>query len=82
MPKNKLNLLRVIYLCPLLLLIGLIDVEVGCEQCGTPTFTECLYARVASNFDNNFLCSFECAIDYLEDNPLEFDENGDIIPKW
>ena len=80
--KNKLNLLRIIYLCPLLLLIGLIEVPVGCEMCGDEVIRESLYCRVASKFDDNYLCGWECALDYLEANPLEFDENGDIVPKW
>lgn len=80
--KNKLNLLRIIYLCPLLLLIGLIEVPIGCEMCDGEVLRESLYCRIASNFDDNYLCSFDCAIDYLEANPLEYDENGDIIPKW
>jgi hypothetical protein len=80
--KNKLNLLRILYLCPLLLLIGLIEVPVGCEQCGVTVLNESIYCRIASRFDDNYLCGMECALDYLRDNPLEYDENGEIIRKW
>lgn len=77
---NKLKFLRVVYILPLLL-IGTINITVPCEQCGNPAFSEMLYARFVSNFDPNFLCSMSCAEDYLRDNPLEYDENGNIIPK-
>ncbi len=80
--KNKLNLLRIIYILPVLLFIGLIEVPVGCEMCGGEVMRESILCRIVSKFDNNYLCGMDCALDYLEANPLEYDENGDIIRKW
>ena len=77
---NKLKFLRVVYFLPLLL-IGLLPVSIPCEQCGEEAHSETFFARAASNFEDNFLCSFNCALDYLEDNPLEVNDKGDILRK-
>ena len=77
---NKLKFLRVIYFLPLLL-VGLWPVSIPCQQCGSQAHTEILFARIACGFEDNFFCSFKCALEYLDENPREFDDNGNVIPK-
>lgn len=55
-------------------------VDVNCEQCGLPVTKESIAARIASGFEDNFLHKV-CVIPYLNDNPLEYDENGEMIRK-
>lgn len=77
---NKLKFLRVVYFLPLLL-VGLWPVNIPCQQCGTDTYKEILFARIASRFEDNFFCSFDCALDYLDENPREFTDEGEVVPK-
>jgi hypothetical protein len=77
---NRLKFLRVVYLSPLLL-IGLYPVSIPCQQCSNEAYSESIYARIASKWEDNFFCSFTCATDWLEENPREFDETGKVIPK-
>ena len=77
---NKLKFLRAVYFLPLLL-IGLWPVNIHCQQCGTVAYQEILFARIAARFEDNFFCSFDCALEYLKENPREFDDSGNVIPK-
>ena len=78
---RRLRFLRVVYMMPLLML-AFWPMNVNCHQCGDVVLTESFLSRLASGFEENFLCSVECAEDYLINNPLERDEEGRIIPKW
>ena len=78
---RRLRFLRVVYVMPLLML-GFWPMNVNCQQCGDVVLTESFVARLASGFETNFLCGLECAQDYLDDNPIERDADGRMIPKW
>ena len=73
----RLKFLRVVYLMPLLLL-GLWPVPLNCVQCGDQVAVESVFARIASQWEDNFFCSMDCACEWLEEHPL-YDDNGEII---
>ncbi len=77
---NKLKFLRIFYLSPILL-IGLYPISIPCQQCSRIAYSENIYARIVSNWEDNFFCSFECALDWLDENPREFDKDGKVIRK-
>ncbi len=55
-------------------------VEIDCHHCGFPVYEQSIAQRIAARFEDNFL-HLECVIPYLEDNPIEYDKNGEIIRK-
>ena len=61
-------------------LAGIYKVDVGCEQCGITAHSESLLSRIVTGFEDNFL-HLECVQAYLDDNPIERDDNGGIIKK-
>jgi hypothetical protein len=74
---RRISFLRVIYLMPLLLL-GLWPVPLNCQQCGRQIAVESVFARVAAGWEDNYFCSMDCAVKWLEEHPL-YDYDGNII---
>ena len=66
---SRLKFMRVVYLMPLLLL-GLWPVPIVCQQCGERVGVESVFARVASDWEDNFFCGFGCADQYLKEHPI------------
>lgn len=77
---RRLRFLRIVYLFPILLL-AFWPVGIPCEQCGVHIVSHSFAARLAARFEDNFLCGMDCALDYLKDNPIERDDQGNIIIK-
>lgn len=61
-------------------LVMIQPIDVNCQQCNQKCFQEPLIARCAANFDENFL-HFECVSQWCTDNPVQFDQNGNVINK-
>lgn len=59
-------------------LVSNYSVDVPCEQCGGKCIEECFMARVACNFQRNFL-HFKCLPQYCIDNPIRLNSEGKII---
>lgn len=78
---NSRRFLRVLYLLPIFALLYW-PVPVGCEQCGGTMFVESVACRIASHWEDNFLCSWDCIEQWLEENPIERDSDGEVIPRW
>ncbi len=50
-------------------------------QCGESIRKEPLIARIAGSWEGNFICSLKCTQTWLDEHPIERDENGDVIPR-
>ncbi|MDE0934962.1 MAG: hypothetical protein OSA89_03540 [Mariniblastus sp.] len=77
--KNK----KLMYLCFVTVIAGLLcwPVSINCMQCGDSIHKEPLIARVAGSWEGNFICGLECTQAWLDEHPIERDENGDVIPR-
>ena len=79
------------FLTSVIVLLLVIQPARRCNQCGHPIyrenpttneveiFRESLMARIFST--NSSFLHLICVQDYLDDHPIERDENGNIIPK-
>ncbi len=76
--KNK--KLMIVFVVTLVAGLFCWPVSINCAQCGESMRYEPLLARFAASWEANFMHA-ECSRAWLDEHPIERDENGDVIPR-
>ena len=77
--KNK--KLMILFIVTLVAGLFCWPISINCAQCGESVRYEALIARISGSWEDNFMCDIECTQAWLDEHPIERDENGAVIPR-
>lgn len=77
--KNK--VLIVVFVVTVIAGLFCWPISINCAQCGESIRYEALMARIAGSWEDNFMCDLECTEAWLDEHPIERDEDGAVITR-